>query len=133
LAARALARPQERRSRRARQTRAMTGGHPPARAVLERRRRIEAVEARQPRTGARREGAVARERLVDVQHVRGLTRERLRHEAPRAEDRALDEPRDRAAIGRELTDPHTLTLERGVGRGLPVPPAPHAPLVAPPR
>src|SRR5207249_10771788 len=75
---RALDRPEHRGARRAYEARPMARRHPPARAVLERRRRVEAVEARQARAGLRGQGTVAGERLMDVQHV-----DRLLGDGPR--------------------------------------------------
>ena len=109
--ARALERPQHRGAGRAHQAGPVPRGHPAARPVLERRRRIEAVEAGKSTAGPRGERPVARERLVQMEDVGRLPRQLLRCRAPRPEDRALDEARDRAPIDEKRANPDTLSLE----------------------
>ena len=86
--------------------------HPTSRAILERRRRVEAVETREPAAGLRGERAVAGQRLVDVQDIDRLAGELVRDRVPGPEDRAANEPRDRPLRHRELADADPLALER---------------------
>ena len=108
----ALERPQHRDARRAHEPRAVPVGHPAPRAVFERRRRVEAVEARKPAGRPGGERAVPRERLVQMQDVRTLPRQLVRRRPPGPENGAPDESRDRSPVHRERPDADALPLER---------------------
>ena len=77
-------------------------GHPPPRAVLERRRRVERVERGQAPAARGGQDAVGGERLVQMQDV-GLLEERRRR-LPRLLHRVPQEAEQRAPAGGELDD-----------------------------
>ena len=73
---------------------------------------MEGVEHGEPTRRGREQRAVARERLVEVQHVRGALGEVRRRRAPRRQDRGPDEARHRPVIHREVADVDTVEVER---------------------
>ena len=100
--ARALDRPQGQRAGQAGGAAEVMRGHPPPRAVLERRRRVERVERGQAPAARGGQDAVGGERLVQMQDV-GLLEERRRR-LPRLLHRVAQEAEQRAPAGGELDD-----------------------------